>query len=82
MKKAYEAPAILFEDFSLSTSISAGCEKIINPLLYTCGVTYPGIGVIFVEGNTGCVVKMKDTFKTADGYCYHVPTEDKNLFNS
>lgn len=82
MKKTYEAPEILFEDFALSTSISAGCEKIINPLLYTCGVNYPGIGVIFVQGNTGCDVEMEDSFKTADGYCYHVPTEDKNMFNS
>lgn len=82
MKKVYEAPEILFEDFSLSTSISAGCDKIINPLLYTCGVYYPGIGMIFVEGNTGCSVKMEDTFETSDGYCYHVPNEDKNLFNS
>ena len=82
MKKVYEAPEILFEDFSLSTSISAGCDKIITPLLYTCGVNYPGIGIIFIEENTGCKVRMKDTFQTHDGYCYHVPTEDKNLFNS
>lgn len=82
MKKAYEAPEILFEDFSLSTSISAGCEKIINPLLYTCGVYYPGVGMIFIEGNTGCEEVVEDTHKTADGYCYHVPSEDKNLFNS
>ena len=82
MKKHYEAPQILFEDFSLSVSIAAGCEKKINPLMYTCGVNYPGVGMIFVEGNTGCKETVESTFKTTDGYCYHVPTEDKNLFNS
>lgn len=82
MKKVYSAPEILFEDFALSTSISAGCEKIINPLLYTCGVNYPGIGVIFVEDANGCKVKVTDGSSMGNGFCYHVPTEDNNMFNS
>ena len=81
MKKHYEAPEILFEDFSLSTSIAAGCDKIINPVLYECGVNYPGVGVIFVTGASGCVEKVDDGF-TNDGYCYHVPEESRNMFNS
>jgi hypothetical protein len=37
-KKQYSAPDIFFEDFSLSTSIAAGCEE--KPFGYTdmCGV--------------------------------------------
>ena len=43
MKKAYSKPDIVFEDFSLSTNIAAGCEE--NPSLYTetvntCGVKW------------------------------------------
>lgn len=79
MKKTYEAPEILFESFSLSTSISAGCE-FKNGLLTEgeCGYQTRG-GVIFVEGVNGCKYTEPDT---NDSLCYHVPNEYANIFNS
>lgn len=82
MKKIYSAPEIMFEDFSLSSNIAAGCEKIVNPHLYECGVNFPGIGIIFTDDALGCIEKVESDTKTHDGFCYHVPQENKNLFNS
>lgn len=79
MKKAYEKPAIIFEDFSLSTSIAAGCE-FINDLQSqgTCG--YPTRnGIIFTTEITGCKYHESDV---NDSLCYHVPSDDYNIFNS
>jgi len=81
MKKIYAKPEIVFESFSVSASIAANCEKIVTPQLYSCGVNYPGVGVIFTDEAQGCIKKMEDTVM-GDGYCYHVPTESANMFNS
>lgn len=80
MKKYYEAPRIEFEDFSLSTSISAGCE-LVTPLPSNegnCGYPIRG-GIVFVEG-TQCTNHPQDGMH--NGFCYHVPSENGNLFNS
>lgn len=79
MKKQYTAPDILFEDFSLSESIAAGCEFINNnPTEGTCG--YPTRnGVVFMENVSGCKYHEPDT---NDSLCYHVPNEYANIFNS
>lgn len=82
MKKTYMAPEILFEDFSLSTSIAAGCEKVITPVLYQCGVNYPGLGIIFTDAAWGCKIKVEDGNSLGGGYCYHIPSESANMFNS
>ena len=84
MKKTYEKPMIIFEDFSLSTSIAAGCEVINkNPSLAdSCGYIpndrWTG-EPIFTTTISGCGSTQSGDF---DGLCYHVPTEDNNLFNS
>ena len=79
MKKQYTAPDILFEDFSLSESIAAGCEFITsNQSEGTCG--YPTRnGVVFMESVSGCKYHEPDT---NDSLCYHVPNEYANIFNS
>ncbi|MBQ7871776.1 MAG: hypothetical protein IJ357_06505 [Oscillospiraceae bacterium] len=80
MKKTYEKPAIIFEDFSLSTSIAAGCE-LVTPLPTSddgCGYPTRG-GIIFIEG-TQCTTYPQDG--SYNGFCYHVPAETSNLFNS
>lgn len=79
MKKTYSAPEILFEDFALSSSISAGCEfKTRNQTQGSCG--YPTRnGNVFIDANTGCDYHEPDV---NDSLCYHVPNEYANIFNS
>ena len=80
MKKKYTKPEIKFEDFSLQTSIAAGCE-LETPLpssSASCGYPTKG-GVVFVEG-TQCTTYPQDG--VYNGFCYHVPTDTSNLFNS
>ena len=96
MKKAYKKPEIMFEDFSLSCNIAAGCEPggiVGNPSKGVCGVLTSSGDVIF-NSSVGdvCVFKPSDMGNTPvlgndpddewDGFCYHVPTESSNLFNS
>lgn len=79
MKKEYSKPMAFVEDFSLQTSIAAGCEfKANNPVEGTCG--YPTRnGVVFTSDVQGCKYHETDT---NDSLCYHVPNEYANIFNS
>ena len=79
MKKRYEKPQIVFEDFTMSTNIAAGCEFITtNPSEGQCG--YPTRnGIVFITEITGCKYHQPDT---NDALCYHVPTVYTNIFNS
>lgn len=90
MRKEYKKPIIIFEKFSLSTSISAGCELITSlPRQNDCGVQY-GASVLFTQSVTGCVSGYENltgfpvSTDTAEynGFCYHNPPDDKNLFAS
>lgn len=82
MKKKYEKPLVLIEDFSLSTDIAGSCEvKINNPSSGNCAYIPDRTTFnIFTE-------ELADICTTieADGeynsICYHVPYGD-NLFNS
>lgn len=79
MKRSYEAPEILFEDFTMSTSIAAGCGKIINTATENiCGYETRN-GTVFVEGISGCEYTQPDGH---DGVCYHVPIDSTDLFAS
>ena len=82
MKKVYEKPEIMYEDFSLSTSIAVGCE-VDTPLpTYeeNCGYPIRG-GVVFMTG-TDCTHPPQTEDGEDNGFCYHVPVESNNLFNS
>lgn len=89
MKKKYTKPQIYFEDFSPSTNIAADCESIVgNASKGTCAVIGTG-GIAIFDGNVGggkvCAFTPADLEQEADkwdGFCYHVPTEYNNLFNS
>ena len=78
MKKIYTKPEIHFEAFSMSTSIAGGCEA----------TNVNGSRLLFeVRGNaftTSCryhiIIQGGDG--EYNGICYHVPSEDLNLFNS
>ena len=81
MKKEYSKPMAFVEDFSLQTSIAAGCDiPAPLPTKDECGYPIPGIGNVFVSGANGCTYTAQDGAFNAP--CYHVPAEDKNLFNS
>lgn len=81
MKKAYSKPQILFEDFTLSTNIAAGCEvRVEGHSSGTCGYKMGGGIVVFVSAETGCNTHEPDG--DLNGLCYHVPIETNNLFNS
>ena len=87
MKKIYTKPEILFEDFAMSDSIAAGCEVITDtPNAGNCGVSFGKGRVLFLDGMSLCTRPVKDGVPDADGlydgYCYHVPSQLNNLFNS
>lgn len=86
MKKVYEAPAIMFEDFSLTTNIAGNCEVIISNHTQSSGCAY-----VYNDGRGNSLSVFTDTmgsctYKPANGdyngLCYHVPYESNNLFNS
>lgn len=85
MKKTYVKPEIVFEDFSLCTAIAANCEIIIdNQSSGNCGYQYEGGfgATMFTQaaGSNVCSVPVDDDVKNT--FCYHVPIETNNIFNS
>lgn len=80
MKKAYSKPEIIFDDFSLATTIAAGCEKQTGPHEYSCPYQFGDIN-IFVSGVSACTsgLEKPDGF---NGWCYHNPDGGIKLFNS
>ena len=82
MKKQYTAPEILFEDFTMSASIAAGCELSIDTQsAYVCAVKF-GKKMLFVEGVNACNTYEVPIGSEYDGFCYHNPSDSNNLFNS
>lgn len=87
MTKNYVKPQIVFEDFSLSKNIAAGCDRLVNnPSKGTCAVLGTG-GIAVFDGTVGkaCVFKPEDLGGSKDeydGFCYHVPADNNDLFNS
>lgn len=80
MKREYKKPIVVFENFCMSTNIAAGCE-FKNDLKGQgeCGYPTRTGDVVFVLGITGCTYTQEDT---NGNLCYHVPTENTNIFNS
>lgn len=86
LKKLYTKPEITFEDFTLNTSIAGDCDvKTNTPSQNAC----PYIKVIagteralFTTEIEGCVYTQGVADGQYNGLCYHVPTENNNLFNS
>ena len=81
MKKTYTKPEIMFEDFSLSTSIALGCEIAAHHAQNQCPYVEEYFGeVIFTEKLVGiCTVTVPDGY---NGLCYHVPSASQNIFAS
>ena len=82
MRKQYSEPNIIFESFSLCSSIAAGCAKKINTYANgDCGVPY-GKRIVFTHAVAGCKIKAEDGSALYDGLCYDVPIDMNALFNS
>lgn len=84
MKKVYTKPEIMFESFTLSTNIAAGCQFIVNNASQgVCGYLPdrdPTGKNIFTSEITGC--QRTEVDGGYNGICYHVPTDTTDLFNS
>ena len=80
MKKVYEKPVVIFEDFSLSANVAGTCEVDVElPSQFQCGVEMlPTTNVIFLSDMSICNTYEEEYL----GGCYDVPTDDRNLFNS
>ena len=88
IKKKYVKPHIIFEDFSLNVGIAGDCEgdPVGNPTRGVCAVIGTGDIYMFSANIDQCQWTSTDFGSEHpdkwDGFCYHIPTEDKNLFNS
>lgn len=81
MKKAYTKPDIMFEDFSLSTSIALSCEYGASHVQYVCAYEDEFLeAVIFTNDISACTTKIQDG--AYNGICYHVPSDATNIFAS
>lgn len=79
MKLAYEAPEIIYEDFSLSASIAAGCEfKTQLQAENVCGYMMEG-DVVFAADISGCKYTPAED---EDTICYHNPSDLRNIYTS
>ena len=80
MKKKYNKPEILFENFEMSQRIAGECEGIANNTDESlCSVDIPELGknVFTVKG----ICKLTGPGWT-DRICYHAPSESNNVFTS
>ena len=83
MKRTYEKPDIIFEDFSLSTNIAGDCDTDTNVQSQNnCGMFFEGLGNVFLTGMGGCDGFQVEIDGAFNGICYHVPDGNNNLFNS
>lgn len=87
MKKTYSKPDIVFEDFSLSTSVASNCSIKAPANAPSVGngaiqITVAGMMTfnIFVNETQGCNWFEEDG--EWDGFCYHNPGEFNMLFIS
>ena len=81
MKKEYTKPEIVFESFSLSVSIAAGCEeKVDNQAVYSCPYESSGNVLTFTDSIDLCDFTPDDG--KWNGFCYHHPDGGPNIFNS
>lgn len=86
MKETYQKPDIMFEDFSLSVNIAGNCERIVgNPTQGECPILGSGDVAVFTGTMELCDYTPESFDQAADtwdGFCYHVPADNTNLFNS
>jgi hypothetical protein len=92
LKKVYEKPDIVFDNFKMSSNIAA-CAVPVNWNQGTCGKQTTGGITIFASAASGLLEEVCNydvdimhniDIQTQDwnGYCYHVPYEEGALFRS
>lgn len=85
MKKMYSCPDIFFDSFALNEDIASAnqnCDRnITNAYSNICGLEF-GAKVVFTLAAEGCKFKAQDGSAMFDGWCYHIPTANRRLFNS
>jgi hypothetical protein len=81
MKKTYEKPEVYFESFELSTSIATGCEYKTNHAMNICTYDLGSLGNVFVDSTTNCN-DIKAQGGKWQNICYHLPSDQSNLFTS
>ena len=83
MRKTYSKPEVMFENFAMSINIAVGCEgPQVGPVKDTCYVVGTGGVKMFDSDMVNVCDYVPSPGDPYDGYCYHVPTESNNLFNS
>ena len=85
MKKSYSTPDIFFDSMALDENIASAnqncARNVTNMYSNICGLQY-GSKIVFTLAASGCKFKAQDGSPMFDGWCYHVPTEGRTLFNS
>ena len=84
MKRAYSTPDIVFDSFSLSSSIAGPCSYDTNTQNQnTCAVII-GNRKVFTSAVLGCRLEDSTVVDSGiyNGICYHVPVNGFNVFNS
>ena len=86
MKKTYSKPSVIIENFTLSTNIAGDCERPFNlQAQFICAIPdESGSGMTLFSGSVDSMCDAEGDGDKAiyDGFCYHVPTENRELFNS
>ena len=80
MKKQYNRPDIVFERFSMNSSIAGQCEFKAQFARDICGAELTEAITVFTDEIQNCSFKQPDG--EYDMLCYHVPTDSYNVFNS
>ena len=81
MKKVYSKPNIVYEDFSPSTSIAAGCQYEADVVMYECGIEYD-TDMLFILDVEACNLPVEMMSGVFDEICYHNPSPGNNVFTS
>lgn len=85
MKKTYSKPVIIIENFSLSTNLAADCEKPFTLAeQFACGIPdESGTGLMIFDTSIASTCGVDGMGNEVyDGFCYHIPSESNELFNS
>ena len=82
MKKKYEKPIVLFEDFTLNTNIAGDCEKIVTEFAISDCVIQGTGGITFFASDECDITVIDIDILEVDDFCYHIPEDDRTLFNS
>ena len=84
MKRVYNKPMIIYENFELSMSIAGNCEAIANHIEGACSVSPKDLLDMGIRINIFNNISICDDADPTghNQFCYHAPTEGNNVFSS